>query len=129
MNRFTMSKILGALLAIVIIAICTAQQPKQKYTKSDDLRTMQAKDQDIWNWLGRLNMQIQADTLKMPAQAYDTVYLSKKYADATFKVIGCYRKWGGGIEQTLNFQPISDSSFQISKTTSDTSVIQWMSIK
>jgi hypothetical protein len=125
-----MSKIvLWILLSLMVMTLWSfAQQPKQKLTKVDDLRTIQAKDDDIWNWIRRLNQQIQTDTLKMDGSGTtDTVYLNQKYGDKTYTVFVTRRE---SSAYTYTAYPLTDSCFVIiSSQDGDNKVIQWMVIK
>lgn len=115
--------------AFIYVLDTSAQQPKIIQTDYKDIGSRQKADRDIWAELRRINRQTQVDTVYLTeGQTADTVYLEQKYADTDYKIFANIKVVRGIIQSNYYLLPLTDSSFQITKATDDSSTVQWMTI-
>lgn len=120
------------LLFIGLLLLCldfpVAQRPPPIQIDPDDMATRIKIDRGLRLMIERLDRQTQADTIQLTTgQTADTIQLDNKYEDTNYMAFVIRREAKGAhIDYTI--QPISDSSFVITKVEGDSSWVQWMTI-
>lgn len=141
-RSFGLNFILGALIVLavcvfillcirIIFTISPAQGRDYRQTKSDDMVTRNAIDDDFDRRIKTFeDMGIQSDTLKFVSGVGGViVYLPQKYLDKNYTIFCSYRYIVGTWPAlAVICYPLSDSSFFIGKLPADSSTVQWMSI-
>ena len=129
------TKILGALFGMIVFAfVLTLVAIGGRYityrqTDPDDIVTRDRIDRQIDAWIERLDRQIQADSVLLVAGTEaQVVYLDRKYPDTDYQIFLAYRVWRVATS-LFTIIPTTDSSFTITKGSTDVSTLHWMTIR
>ena len=115
------------ILAMQIIAWVYAIDQRYIQTDPSDIVTRQRIDRDIYEELDYLDFAIQADTVLLTGgQTADTVQLGGKYKDTDYMILLSVRNLRVVINWSVRASPLTDSSFVITKGSSDVSTLYWM---
>jgi hypothetical protein len=120
---------LGMFILLGLASMVGSRNYRQ--TKPDDMVTRNALDDEFDRRIKVFeDLGIQADTAILTAgKTIDTIYLEKKYSDLTYKIFVNVRTEIGVHSEFSNIQPLTDSSFVLSKRTDDEGIVNWMTIK
>jgi hypothetical protein len=114
--------------ALLFFVIVDAQQQRFRQTDPDDIVTRNRIDRDLYEWLNKLDWQIQADTVLLTSGTSQVVQLDRKYPNVGYQIFLTIQVTRGTHDDYYVVVPTTDSSFTVTKNDADLSTIMWMTV-
>ena len=125
------TKIIGLVVFVLLFVMVAYGGRYITYRQTDpmDLVTRDRIDQQIDALFERFDREIQADTvLLVTGSTAQVVYLERKYPDVGYCILITLRDYRLSLSR-YRAVPTTDSSFTITKASSDVGTIQYMTIR